>query len=221
MAGFIKLHRGWRDTDGLTKSASFSEHEAWLWLLENAAWKDMRRLNAKGEIVEIKRGEMHTSLRSLAKAWGWSKKRVQSFLTRLEVVTKLVTAGGQSGTHLTICNYRKYQDSGDGLGSDMGTAGGQPGDTQEEGKEGKEEKNTHYAFFGRVIHLTENDLARWRARYSNIPDIDAELGSLDDWLFGQDEKARKNWFHITSGALNKKHQAGTAKPDDGHMENFV
>ena len=124
MAGFIKLHRGWRNTDGLRPSAKFSEAEAWLWLLENAAWKDSFRRNHKGQEVEVKRGEIHTSLRSMAAAWGWSKKAVETFITRLETVTKVVAKRDQAGSHLSIVNYGKYQDNGDTKGDSRGTAGG-------------------------------------------------------------------------------------------------
>lgn len=140
MSGYIKLHRGWRDTDGLSRSAVFSECEAWLWLLENCAWKPMSRWNGKGEEIHLRPGQMHVSLRSLSAAWGWSKSRVERFLERLERVKKARQESGQSGTVLTIVNWAKYQDSGTASGTASGTVAGQPRDTQEEGKEGKEEK---------------------------------------------------------------------------------
>lgn len=134
--GYIKLHRGWRESDGIENDA---DAMAWLWLLENAAWKDTTRRTHKGEQVPVKRGEMHTSYRALATAWGWSVKRVRTFIGRLEGASKVVTAKAQSGTHLTILNYNKYQDGGHSQGHGLGTAGAQPGHTQEEGKEGKED----------------------------------------------------------------------------------
>jgi uncharacterized protein YdaU (DUF1376 family) len=63
-----------------------------------------------------------------------------------------------------------------------------------------------YAFEGRVIRLTEADFTRWKAAYSAIPDLRAELSSLDDWLSGQPEEKRKRWFHTVSSALSRKHQ---------------
>lgn len=139
MAGYIKLHRGWRDTDGLTPSTHYSDWEAWIWLLENAAWKPRTRFNAKGEEIRLERGQLHLSVRALCTAWGWSRKRVCTFLDRIERVSKVVTKRGQSGTILTICKYDEYQSNGDSQGDSRGTVGGQSGDTQEEGKEGKKE----------------------------------------------------------------------------------
>lgn len=223
MAGYIKLHRGWRDTDGLLPSAKFSDFEAWLWLLENCAWKPIARWNAKGEEIRLEPGQIHVSIRSLTTVWGWSRKAVATFLARLERVQKVRLQRGQSGTILTVCNWAKYQANGDSQGDSQeagrGTVGGQSGDTQEEGKEGKEEKNySSYAFAGRVIRLTAADLANWKRRYSKVGDIEAELGALDDWLMGQEPEQRKKWFHIASGALNKKHQAAAKKERDDEWE---
>lgn len=140
MTGYIKLYRGWRDTDGITPSKVFSEAEAWLWLLENATWKDTSRWNAKGQEIALKPGQIHVSLRSLSTAWGWSKSKVERFLARLERVKKAGQSAGQSGIILTIENWAKYQ--GDGTASETvsGTVAGQSRDTQEEGKERKEDK---------------------------------------------------------------------------------
>lgn len=207
MAGYIKLYRGWRNTDGLTPSAVFSEPEAWLWLLENCAWKETSRWNAKGQEIHLQPGQIHVSLRSLATAWGWHESSVRRFLVRLEKVKKAVQSPAQSGTILTIVNWAKYQDRDTASGTASDTAATQPRHTQEEGKEIKEDKNTHYAFFGRTIKLNDADLERWRTRYHAVCDIEAELGALDDWISRQDEETRKGWFHVASGSLNKKHQA--------------
>jgi len=63
-----------------------------------------------------------------------------------------------------------------------------------------------YAFQGNVIRLTEPDLGRWAKTYHAIPDIRAELASLDAWLRNQPEAKRRNWFQSVSGCLNRKHQ---------------
>jgi hypothetical protein len=126
-------------------SKEFSDFEAWLWILENAAWKDGHRFNAKGEMVPIARGQMHVSIRSLQTAFGWSKTRVERFLGRLKTVTKITLEAGQSGTVLTVCNYERYQGCEDSHKPSLGTAAspvaGQSRDTHKERKEGKEEKN--------------------------------------------------------------------------------
>lgn len=85
-------------------------------------------------------------------------------------------------------------------------------DTETETEEIKSSQG--YVFAGRVIRLTAADLEKWERRYSGVGDIRAELGALDDWLMGQEPSQRKKWFHIVSGALNKKHQAAAKKERD-------
>ena len=68
---------------------------------------------------------------------------------------------------------------------------------------GAEQKD--YAFAGRVIRLKQRDLGQWSRTYHGIPDITAELSSLDAWFCKHPAK-QKDWFHTTAGALNRKHQ---------------
>lgn len=139
MAGFIKLYRGWRECGVLDVSGPMSEAEAWLWLIENAAWKETARRTTQGGVIKIERGQMHVSLQGLSSAWNWSIKRVRCFLERLEKGSMVGTQKGKGGTLLTICNYSKYQDKGHTEGTQDGKAGAQLGHTQEEDKK-KEEK---------------------------------------------------------------------------------
>jgi hypothetical protein len=86
-----------------------------------------------------------------------------------------------------------------------------PPDTEAETEEEKKKeegggKPPSYAFFGRTIRLKPHDLDRWRAAFHAIPDFEAELTSLDAWFETQPEAKKKNWFHVTAGSLNRKHQ---------------
>lgn len=227
MSGYIKLHRGWRSNPVF--KGEFSRADAWVWLIENAAWKPSKT-RVKGVTVEIERGELSFSQRFLAQKWGWSKSRVDRFIADLraegmiETRSKIgATAGhpaGQGQSIITLCNYDKYQSNDEGErgndGPQIGATAGQQRGKEEEGKKGKkkeEEGGAHsrtnradYAFCGRSIRLAPDDLATWQERYHAVPDLIAELGSLDDWLQGQDADKRKRWFHTVSGALNRKHQ---------------
>jgi hypothetical protein len=84
---------------------------------------------------------------------------------------------------------------------------------KEEGGKEKEEGDARngaparqYAFSGRVVRLTKEDFDNWRKTYHAIPDLAAELTSIDAWIDGQDADKRKKWFHVASGSLNRKHQ---------------
>jgi len=140
VSGWVTLQRGWRDND-VFADEPFTERDAWVWLIERAAWKDCVRTNAKGERVKIARGQYHTSLRNLESAWGWGKNKVARFLARLVDHEMIGTVAGQSGCLITICNYAKYQDMRDGRDGETGTVAGQSRDTQEQGKQGKQDKD--------------------------------------------------------------------------------
>lgn len=74
-----------------------------------------------------------------------------------------------------------------------------------------------YAFFGKVIRLLPRDLEQWCKTYHAIPDIMAELVSIDAWLVAPTtaDAKRKSWFHTVAGALNRKHQEALRDRDGG------
>jgi len=80
--GFFLVERGWRDFD-IFKNSPFSEREAWLYLLEQAAYDDCYR-HIDGMRIFVVRGQFVASYRYLAEAWEWKKDRVQTFLEKLE-----------------------------------------------------------------------------------------------------------------------------------------
>jgi hypothetical protein len=169
MSGFIKLYRGWHKSDLFTDKEPYCDRAAWLWLVENAAWKDVVRYNHKGESVMIERGQIHVSLSSLETTFNWSKKKVRGFLVRLEIRHMAGIKRAQDGTTITICNYCKYQDVPDAQGHSQGTVKGtaraQLGHTQEEHKkEKKVRRKKDIGFFkpSDVSDLVWNDWVAMR-----------------------------------------------------------
>jgi hypothetical protein len=141
VSGFYLLHRGWR-SNPVFQDEPCSEREAWVWLIEEAAWQDRRQRIGK-VIVSVKRGQLAVSTRFLAEAWGWAHSKARRFLERLEKEAMIDTAADTGVTIVTICNYERYQSpefSGD---TDAGTAPAQKrhssGTKQKEVKEGKED----------------------------------------------------------------------------------
>lgn len=161
MAGYIKLHRGWRDNEIFGKE--FSRADAWIWMIENACWKP-KRVKVKGKFVTLERGELSFSQRFMAEAWGWSKSRVDRFIAELrdegmiETRSKIgASAGhnaGQGQSITSICNYNKYQDR-DGLERgnvepDSGASAGQARGKEEEDKERKKKDRARGRAFDQV-----------------------------------------------------------------------
>jgi len=144
MSGFIKLYRGWSDNPAF-KDEPLTEREAFLWMIECAAWKDVQRRCPKGEVITVLRGQFHTAERTLATAWKWDRKRVARYLKRLKNSLMIDPQTGPHGTLITICNYEKYQGDGANHGATDGTNdganhGANHGATQEEVKKFKEGK---------------------------------------------------------------------------------
>lgn len=195
-----------------------TEREAWVWLIEKAAWKPCTRRSAKGERIQIERGQFHTSLRNLGEAWGWGKNKVDRFLARLEDHEMIGTASGQSGCTISICNYDTYQDARDSRADEAGTASGQPRDTQEEGKEyTSEDKSSSVVIARPKAEKAFRIPANWQP--SPLPPTvtaltaqwppgreDRELESFRDyWEARQRDAARSNWDKVWHNRIRDQH----------------
>jgi hypothetical protein len=107
MTGFYLMHRGWQDNPMFGREPH-SRRDAWVWLIEHAAFRDTR-VGFGNKSIAVKRGQLCYSLRYLAKAWGWDDARVRRFIARAEV-EKMITCVADAGqTVITICNYDTYQ----------------------------------------------------------------------------------------------------------------
>ncbi|WP_168606086.1 hypothetical protein [Novosphingobium sp. SG707] len=203
-----------------------SEREAWERLIAMAAHHPMTRRAGKGDLIEVARGQLHSSERTLAGLWKWDRKRVGRFLKRLEKAHLIGTSAGPSGVMITIENYDEMQNPtgthGANRDADNGANQGpseghtitikqlNKENTSAGGQDQTAKSTREYAFQGAVIRLTSKDLDRWAQTYHAIPDLKAELTSLDAWLTGQPPDKRNRWFHTVSGCLNRKHQEATA-----------
>ena len=103
-SGYVLL---WRETleRELFREKPFCAFGAWTWLIMEANFED--KPDRFGEIV--RRGEIHTSQGSLADAWGWSRSKVQRFLTRLQAEQRIGQETNKVRTKIRITNYESYQ----------------------------------------------------------------------------------------------------------------
>jgi hypothetical protein len=125
--GYICLSRGALDHEFFRRK-EYSEFEAWVWLLTEAAWKPRSR--RVGEfVVQLNRGQLVASVRHLAEVWGWSKGRVERFVNRLKTETMVGTLSETGITVITICNYDKYQSAQEKNGTATDQEPGQQWDT--------------------------------------------------------------------------------------------
>lgn len=105
--GFYLMHRGWQDHT-VFRGEAFSKRDAFIWLIEEAAYVQRRVAMPSGDVV-LGRGQVGHSYRFMAKAWKWEESKVRRFIGSLQKA-EIIDAGTAAGqTVITICNYDKYQ----------------------------------------------------------------------------------------------------------------
>lgn len=145
MSGWYIMHRGWMDS---FKPEPFTEREAFLWSIEQAAFETHDQW-FNGRRFTVNRGEFVTSLRAMEAAFGWTLKRIRGFMERMGKAQKWAQRqahdGAQSPTIITVCNYDVYQTPADAKGTVEGTAKGTRGAQQghSEGTQQKELNNSN------------------------------------------------------------------------------
>lgn len=108
--GWIKLYRNiqehwiWQDPQKL---------KWWLDIILLANHKENKFLLGN-ELMEVERGEHHTSELKLAERWGVSKTTVRKFLKLLESEQMIELKKSKKGTTLKVSNYNEYQDFSEG-----------------------------------------------------------------------------------------------------------
>ena len=118
--GYVKIYRDIRDH--------------WVWNDEKIlkAWIDLIMLanhsDAKtffnGRMITVKRGSFITSVRNLAKRWGWGKDKVLHFLRDLETDGMIDRKADTQKTLITLVKYSFYQGGGQKKQTRSGTRSG-------------------------------------------------------------------------------------------------
>lgn len=112
MSRWVRVDVSVFEHEFFASSEPFSEREAWLWLIANAAWKNTTH-RVGNVMLDVPVGSLFATLRGLQNAWHWgSDKRVRSFILRLENGRMVETKTDAGKTQITICNYGRYQDAG-------------------------------------------------------------------------------------------------------------
>lgn len=181
MAGWIKLHRSIEEH--WVWDCEFSYGQAWVDLLINACHKP-NKLNIKGQLVQLGRGDQARSEVTLSKHWKWSRNKVRRFLKNLEKDGMI----SQKTTHLTsiisICNYDSFQTDGttDGTtnGTSVETAKGQQAKHKQECKERKEgEESKKYNPLDRFeefwdLYGKKSDRSKCESKFSKLNQSEVE-----------------------------------------------
>jgi hypothetical protein len=118
--GYFLISKGLLDHPRFKPDGAFSDLEAWLWMIQSAAFEpmDVPATNGRATVmIHLEPGQLTYSVRYLAKAWHWSNARVQRFLNSLKSDQSIDTqtdTGSSTQTDtpqtvITLCNWAKYQ----------------------------------------------------------------------------------------------------------------
>lgn len=108
MEGWISLYRKIQEHWIWKSIEPFDKRSAWLSLLFKANHKDTKVM-MDSKLVEIKRGSFITSELKLANEWKWGRKKVRTFLKRLEDDRMLSKSSTTKYTAISIENWDLYQ----------------------------------------------------------------------------------------------------------------
>lgn len=125
--GHIKLSRKlFRSDPWWAEERVFSRFEAWIDILQLAAWKP-RVVLYHGDEIPLERGELILSIRLAAARWSWSEKGTRTFLKRAQERARLTAQREtQAGTVYLVVNYDTYQSSREPKGTPEDTPEGTP-----------------------------------------------------------------------------------------------
>lgn len=131
--GFIKLPRQFFTHTLWTKARTYSECEAWIFLVKEARFEATPRTESiGGREITWQRGQLPASIRYLSREWQWTERSVRSLLEKLKKKGMIRIDCTQGISIITLCQYDLY--SGSAAAScgktSSGTEASTNGDTQ-------------------------------------------------------------------------------------------
>lgn len=227
--GYFLVARGMLSHPRFKPKSAFSNAEAWIWLIENAAFtaRDVAvMVGTDRRVIHLDPGQLSYSIRYLAEAWKWSPNRVQRFFDVLRMDQSMCTATDTPQTVITLCNYSKYQRPSEQADTATNTRSNTRSDTnKKEGNKRKEYGRSEdgfsewYSAYGKKVHPKE--AAKAYARVIASGDI-SESRLLDQTKafaakWSSESKERRKFMPYPASWLNKGGYAseqddGTAKP---------
>jgi len=119
MVGWVKMHRAVRE-HWIWQNADYFKW--WTDLIMEAGYEP-RRVLVRGQVVQMARGEIQTSIVELSKRWGKARSVVQKFLDLLISENMIeLTQCSYFGTGIKLLNYGLYQDKNQATATAIATA---------------------------------------------------------------------------------------------------
>jgi hypothetical protein len=207
--GWIKLHRDIKHHWVFQRGDYL---KAWLFLILRANHKDNKTLFSDiiPEIVEIKRGEVVTSLNILGKELGWSTSKVRRFLKKLQKDNMIVMKNEKRWTHLSISNYDTYQDVRH-TDETPATRERITGDNNR--RMNKNDKNEKKSLSKEEqLNKIKDNIAELKKKFPNV-NVQFEFDKMSDWLLSSG-KRYKNYNAFFNNWLRKAQENTAAGSEE-------
>lgn len=205
---YIKLFRKAIDNN-LFSEKPFDRWHAFEWLLLRACRFDKTEV-IKGQVVNLKQGQLIIGQRSLAETFGWSRGKLDRFCKLLEDLKMAsfdrATYGASIGTLITIENYSKYQsDQATGSTTDRATNRA-TGSTTDRANIKKEKKDKEYISppmgeFKNVL-ITEEELEKLKERFPY--DWKDKINNLSAYIDSKGKRYKSHYATILVWAKKDK-----------------
>ena len=107
--GYVRIYRSILDNPTFR---NLEEAMFFAYLVIKANWRPGER-RYDDRVYRLDRGELVIGSRKLAEEFGWSHKKVRTFVKHLIDASMIIQKRAQHGAHrapiTTICNYEKFQ----------------------------------------------------------------------------------------------------------------
>lgn len=181
--GYVKLHRMSMENE-LYFADTFTRMSAWFDLLLLANHKAGKAV-IRGNILEVKKGQLAYATKTLASRWKWSRGKVDRFLKYLENEHQIEHQKNSLTTIITIINWDKYQ-SDEHKTNTKRTSDGHQTDTNNNDKEYI--KNIYDDFLEAFVSLTGKKIKTINSKVKS--QINARLA--DDYTLEDFKNAIRN-----------------------------
>lgn len=173
----------------------YSRFEAFMYLLYHAQYgKEPRKVSIKNKILVQNRGELLRSQRRLASDWGWTPKRVNSWLKTMTKNGSIRNANETVTTRITICNYDKYQDLTNYIETQTKPEGNRnETETKRKGQQKKSSKSSKTSFIKPTIEEIEKYCLERNFGRAVEPKEFVDHYEANGWTIGKSKKKMENW----------------------------
>jgi hypothetical protein len=209
--GFVTVPRLDADLLGDEQAMTQTHRGAWLWLFDNAAWKE--RIDRIGRFtLQLRRGEIACSYRYLARAWNWSHGHVQRWLKLLADRGK-ITLRSEAGIVVIALNGYSPRESNPESAKPKPAAGARPVDDQpasqrrsaeqEEGKNQTKVRTDRRSAARRTPEQRKQIRDRWIAKLGRFA---AARGIAGFWMrvMGDDKADVDRFLEEINGLMHRE-----------------